>query len=70
MAISYFFVDPAISRQDASQTPDTLFALKPRILRQASVEILLDLVDGQGLTTRELGESVGKQLGLLQSDIQ
>ncbi|KAJ6260685.1 hypothetical protein Dda_4912 [Drechslerella dactyloides] len=58
LAVSDVGIAPAVGAQDSTQSADALLALKSGILGQAAIEVLFDLVYGEGMAAGELGESI------------
>lgn len=40
-------IRPTVSRKDSPETPNTLLALEARVLGQTSIQVLLNLINGE-----------------------
>ena len=66
LTVADFSVGPAISCQDPPQTTDAVFTLEARVFWQASIQVFLNLIDGQRVLTRVFGQRFGVELGVLK----
>lgn len=65
LTVPDFFVNPAVGRQDTSESPNTFLALESCIFWQASVKVFFDFINGKGPAPIEFGESISVQVWLL-----